>query len=483
MHIVDPGTIQNLITNETIMSYHLDRGLIAKPEILPQMFTLPSIAEQAPFISMLVKAGNVLKGLGPNAITSNYKVVGNRKVMAAIKGDDRRKGIIMSAVYANTTKPGYNSEVIELHIDTNFFAPYDVCGLADGRTMLTNVNDLLADQDADGYYVYKFRLNRESKTEYVNPSLLEAGMEIDWKYNNQYEMSETGYEKYTGDTWAWTWLTIQRLAFSISGTAQAMKTDKIWMLNNGVPSFVTQMEMKMMKDWAKMLDQHALFGKGTVDANDNILLSDLKGRDIVAGSGVVNQGDGSLKYPSPGQINMGFIEKILENLQMYSNSEGVVEVGVVAGWHFMNQFSKLMKDWIKYDPNSLVQGTGAEKGINATFSFFELNGIRIRPIWKKDFNDPNVANFRLKDGTLASSHRAVFVSLGNNSLNDKPNVSFVQLGDRGMKKGSVDGINVGGDRMSTSVDGTHTHILTESGPLLLDPYGIAEVYVPVSYKS
>jgi hypothetical protein len=47
-----------------------------------------------------------------------------------------------------------------------------------------------------------------------------------------------------------------------------------------------------------------------------------------------------------------------------------------------------------------------------------------------------------------------------------------------MKMGSVSGIDKGGEGMSNSVDGSHHHILFQSGVILRNQDGVAMIYRP-----
>jgi hypothetical protein len=70
----------------------------------------------------------------------------------------------------------------------------------------------------------------------------------------------------------------------------------------------------------------------------------------------------------------------------------------------------------------------------------------------------------------------IFISLGD-IKHDQPQIELLALGDRQMKKGSVNGINKGGD-MANSVDASHHHVLSETAIANKDINGIAELYVP-----
>jgi hypothetical protein len=236
--------------------------------------------------------------------------------------------------------------------------------------------------------------------------------------------------------------------------------------------------MKMLRQWAINRENQLLIGRGTVDADDTVLLRDLKGRDIVAGSGLLNQGDGSLKFPYSGKLNKKFLEQIMQTMQLFTNLEGKLEIACIGGQNFLWDFMRLMKDELGIMAGyHMVEGSGSTKGVNANYTFYDMGNVRFIPVMHKYFMDQSRPQNKLNDGTFAESHRGIFTSLGNADLGT-PNIQLLQLGDRGFKRGTIGGIDKGGDQMKTSVDGTHTHVLTESGIAVANMFGVAEAYVP-----
>jgi hypothetical protein len=73
--------------------------------------------------------------------------------------------------------------------------------------------------------------------------------------------------------------------------------------------------------------------------------------------------------------------------------------------------------------------------------------------------------------------RAIFVSLGQADVGNN-NVELLALGNRAFRKGTIGGIDVGGDQMKSSVDGQHTHVLCETGIKVTNMYGVAELFTP-----
>lgn len=476
MRIIQPGTMRHF-SNETTTSNHLLSLALSDPEILPQVATLFS-AEHTPFSSLLARKGLTSSGLYANMENKNYKVIGNRKVQWAVKGMDERKGRIMSATYSNADKPGYGGGIIELHVDINWFSPYDVLELSDNRTYLHVVDDKLPEKDDSGYYIYKTRMARDNKEAYVNPALLARNKEIGWSHTAFYEMSETGYEKYTFHDAATTHMTIQRMKWSISGTAAQMNTKKYWIEHNGQMAWTTEQEMQMLKRWAMARERQLLFGKSTVGENDEVLVSDMKGRELMAGDGLIYSGSGALKFPYH-ILNEKYVNSVLKNLQLHADGDGKFTVAAIVGQEWMTQFQDMCarKKVSSGEDRGVVDGSGSNKGINNTYKFYEWNGVRLMPIWYKYFDSPARPGDITPEGWVRESQRAIFVSLGQADTGNN-NVELLTLGNRQFRKGTIGGIDVGGDEMKSSVDGQHTHVLSETGIASMSLYGVAEMYRP-----
>lgn len=475
MRIVEPGTIRGF-ANETTMSNHLMQMAVAEPEIMPQLATLFK-SDYTAFSSLLANKGLTSQGLYAGLTSDSYKVVGNRKVMWPVKGINKRKGMIQSFSAPTVATPGIGGEIVTIYSDINWFSPYDVLELADNRTLVTVVDEDLAQLQTDGTYRYYVRLNRKSDASYINPALLAQGREFGFAMTNFYEMSETGYEKYTFDNWSYSHMTIQRMKWSISGTASQMDTRKIWIEHNGEYGWMEQAEYQMLQRWAEAREYQLLFGQGTVDQNDTIYLKDMKGREIMTGDGLLNLGDGALRFPYHKMTEL-FIENIFSNVQIMSDSDGVQEMVAIGGRAFMSDFNKLMRKIAGELNNGLVQGEGASKGINATYSFYEFNNVRVIPLHHKWFDDPSRPHLTTREGRWAESGRAIFMSLGRTDVGTN-NVELLTLGNRSFLQGTVAGINKGGKEMANSVDGQHTHILSETGVKCANMFGIAEVFTPV----
>ena len=167
----------------------------------------------------------------------------------------------------------------------------------------------------------------------------------------------------------------------------------------------------------------------------------------------------------------------MKNMQILASADGKLEIAVIAGQEFMWDFTELMGEMgIRLTGEKMIEGEGSSKGINATFGFYEFNNVRFIPVWHKFFDDPSRPQWSTADGSNKGSKRAIFVSLGQVDTGSN-NIELLALGNRAFRKGSVYGINKGGEGMQSSVDGEHHHILSETGIKAVNMYGIAEAFV------
>jgi hypothetical protein len=474
-----PGAPQEF-ANQTPTSKHMSQYLIASPHMLAQVTTLFSKSSTA--FSSLLAGRNMFSGkladpLNPKS--GKYKIVGNRKVMWNVKGYPDRKARVIAAFKCDAfpNEPGRNQTWIDLYLDTNWFSPKDVLELADNQTYV-HVSDSTLPQEIDaGIFHYRVKIMTNVSGDFVNPNLLAIGQEVSISHTSFEEMSETAYEKYTFDEKAYTHMTIQRLKWSISGTADEYRPSAIWMEHNGVSMWADHAQIQMLERAATYREKQLLNGKSTVTADDKVLLKTNEGFEVMAGDGILNQGDGAWRLPY-NVMSTRVIDNIMENISIYSSSWGK-EVAVICGMQFYKGFAKLMRDQAGIDPKTVEMGGNGKKGINLDYEYYEFGGVKMIPTVVPWFDSPMRATTYGADGTRNSSHNAIFVSLGDVEIN-QPAIELLQLGKRGWLEGEVNGINKGGD-MANSVDGKHHHILWETGAALLDVNGIAELYRPVKY--
>lgn len=463
---------------------------IASPEYLIQTATLWK-DESTQLTSLLANRGMYTAGIGRGDTSSmetdprkrRYKTVGNRRLMWDLKTSITRKAQFVAAYDGDTficeaspTAPGKYGSVIRAALNNNWFSPKDVLELYDSaRTQVYVADTKLPEEIETGVFEYIFKVVGNNREVYVDPKLMSEGSEASYLYNAFEEMSETAYEKYTFNGKASTNMTIQRMKWSTSGTADQTQASRTWLQHNGESVFTDYQNMQMLKRYSVAIENNILYGKSTVNERNEIVLKDMENKEIMIGDGLINQGDGAFKMPYNGRVTMPFINNILKNIKLASNNEGHVEVAVLCGLNSHTQFQQLMQPYLTQ--GTAVEGSGSSKGINTTVSYFEFNNVRFIPIWYKNFDSSSRAR-KAGESNHMDTDRMVFMNLGWNE--GLPNIELVALGKRGFLSGTVTGINdANGGEISNSIDGKHTHVLSEIGVVNFEPHGIMEAFVPV----
>src|SRR3989337_939604 len=136
MKIIGTGTYD---ANRTTMTNSLAAALLTRPEISNNVTNLFESNFSA-FSSFLARRGMAKKGLYPGLQSENFRVIGNRKYMWALKGYPFRKGTIVAAPQPQTgytlNNLGQNGSWFILTLDTNYFSPNDTLELGDRRTII-----------------------------------------------------------------------------------------------------------------------------------------------------------------------------------------------------------------------------------------------------------------------------------------------------------------------------------------------------------
>lgn len=471
--------------NQTPTSHELVKYMINEPDILPGVMTLWK-GEITPFSSLLAERGLTSRGLFTGLNNKNYRVVGSNHVQYSIQHSDRRLLTLVPGpggepykcdAYPN--EPGKFQTIIDVYTDSNWISPKDVVELNDGETLLYVADEMLP-QEEDGTagicWHYKMKVMTKNPAAYVDSALLAEGNQLGFVMTAfEHDLSETAYEKYTFDGWGHAYMSLQRMKYSISGTAAAMKESTRWVEHNGQKTWLSHAQDQMLRRWAQANEYANLFGKGTVNMDGDVMLKDLRGREIMVGDGIMNQGDGAFKFPY-NQWTIGFLESIMQDMQIRAGNNGKTELALICGQKAYWGFQRLMgKIGVDVKDSKVVDGTGENKGINMTYEYYELAGVRVIPTLYKWFDSPDRPQQVREDGSRNNSWKGIFVSLGN-ATSGETGVELITLRDR-MKMGSVSGIDKGGE-MANSVDGTHHHILFQSGVILRNQDGVATIYRP-----
>ena len=473
-----PGAPQGF-ANQTPTTRELIKYMVADIDMLPytrQLFR----DKQTPFSSFLADKGLVSKGLFEGFSSKNMKVTSSNVVQYAISHSKKRKGRFVAydgvtfVCDAYPTQPGKNQMPIAIYLDTNWFSPNDQLELKDPKVTVWVADPKLPEQVTPGIWKYIVKVVTNTKDTYVDSTLFAEGNEIGFVMTMfEQDLSETAYEKYTFDGWGRAYMTVQRMKYSISGAAAAMKAGVKWTQHKGNITWIANADAEMMERWAGASEYQYLWGQGTVSIDGDVLLHNMENKEIMAGDGICNQGDGSLKIPYQ-KLTKSLLESVMQNLQLRAGGNGQVEAVLLCGQQLRWAFNNLMVEMgVQGCTDKAVEGSGASKGINNTYKYYEVLGVNITPIWYPWYDDKDRPLNIDANGVNVNSNAGIFVSLGKADNGDR-GIETLQL--RTPKIGTVSGIDKGGSNMANSVDGSHTHILSQSGIVLRNQEGICELY-------
>jgi len=429
--------------------------------------------------SLLRRRGMFNGKLSAGTNTDSYRVVGNRKVQWRVKGMPNRKGKILSGPVG--AQPGLNGAHFEIVVDTDWFNENNVLELADRRTHIF----VHTKEVAPGGTRYTCSLLHNKTGAFVDPTLLVVNKEIGFAYTAYPELSEDGDEKNTYDEWETAYMGIQRMKYTISGTAR--NTQMYAIEHNGQMLWETKANLDMMARWAAAQEYSNLFGVATVDANERVFLKDKQGRDIYRGDGLFNQGDPGLKF-SYNTLSFRVLDNLMSQMDIMSGADNSLELMLIAGSEFTSAFERLMVDVLRQNPQPLVEGSGNGKGINTGFYYYVHNGVRINVAKSKLFDRVDRPIERDSFGRSIYSQSAYFVPMGNLRSGDA-NVELISLGngteDRSLVLRAINGMTGKGPVVSGStqrlelasspVDGIQVHALSESGIILRKRNSVGEL--------
>lgn len=463
------------IAGESITSYSLIKAAVNNPDVLPTVWRL--FAEEDSTLTGLIAAkGLYTKGLRDNMSENQnsygYRVVKSNHVIYPIANTDKRKctfvdngnGVAFTSD-AYPTKPGYNQTPFYFWLDSNWTRPKEVIQLSDLTTLIYCYSESEPEETQAGWR-YEGKLVSKHNDAFVDPELLTIGSECAPKMTMyEHDFSETGHEKYTFDEYGHAYMTLQRVKMSYSGTAAAMGSSRDWYefrnaKGDKVTTYIDHADKLMMKRMAEYQEFANIFGRGTVTEEGITLLKDKRGREILAGDGILHQGDGAYEYPMNGDWTLKRVEHIMRDIDIRVGKDGKLEVVMAGGWESISSFNRMMRANNFVTQNNNVEGSGAEKGVINDYSYYEINNVRVIPKRVRYFDLQTTPSKYLVDGTKRSSWDAVWVPLGQTEKGEN-GVELIQL--RPMKKGAVHGINKGGDGMASSVDGSSHHVLVQSG--------------------
>lgn len=480
------------VAQESINSKMLMEFGMANADFVPIMMSAHK--DVAPFTALLAARGRTTKGInytsnfidGDGAPTGRYRTVGSNCIEYRIEKEDipicHFKANAAGEVYIDdmndSSNIGKGKNGFWVFTDSNIAGYKDKIQLADGETQLLILND--PEPSSNNTWKNYVKIVSSELSDVVNESLLQEGMEFQLHSTlHEQDFSEMGNERYNFGTKGRTYLTLQRIKYSYSGTAYAMDKNKkvsgYFMEHAGVQSFISEADYQMVR-FASQFNENALLeGKQTVSQDLNkCILQDERGRDLLAGNGIMYSGDGPFKYPitSKGFTSTWF-NSFMSDIDQYVNpdSDGVREVVLICGTRLRMSFNQFLADKnVNVKVQNMQWKNGEKQGIIDTYSYYEFAGIRIILLESNHF--ANKAGIQLNDGSRTNEWMGYVVPLGN-TKSGQVGVTLCQL--RPSVKGTVAGIDKGGN-IASSVDGTHTHMLWQNGVISLNQVSL--IYRP-----
>ena len=449
---------------------------LARPEVMWQALSLYE-RNTTMFSSLLARKGLTASALYGDMSGKNYRMVGNRILEWSIKAPNMHKGTIISHDGGST--PGINGAHWNIVTNVDKFAPNMVLGLVDNRTMLFVHSRT---QTAQNTWTYEVSLKYNKPGAFVEPTLLTAGKEIGMSHSNYPEVSQDAFEVHSGMEWHRQYMTIQRVKYTMSGSARATRTI---IEHLGQMTWETQANIEMMENWFRMQEEGYLLGRATVDGNGNVYLRDLDGREVISGDGLIAQGDASLKFHY-NRLTAADLKNVLYNMAGLQTSDGMMEIAMLCGREFAWNFSDLMASTFNANPEPLYEvRPDGSRGVKTAFTFYEpYDGVRIFTLQHPSFDNP-YKPVEFINGRNPNSNRAIFVNLGN-TVGAQPNVELVALGNgsenramvmRGVPGMAGPGLSSDGRMQlaASSIDAWQVHALSETALVLRNPMGVAEM--------
>jgi hypothetical protein len=458
----------------------LSQALAIQPEIIYNVANLYEDNETA-FSSFLARRGLTMKGLYADSKSSDFQVIGNRQIKWAVKGRSERKARIVSNNSAGAT-PGLSHATFLLTLDNDWFVEKETLLCWDVRTVLYVREKTKA---AGGNWNYTVQMMSNDPASFVDPQLIAAGSELSSGYTAYPEGSEDASERVTHPEWHTEWMTIQRFKYSTTGSAKA---HKILIEHKGKHLWAEYQHLETLAWMMKARERQLLFGRATVDATgNNVGVTDKFNRDIIAGNGLIHQGDPSMKFTYT-DINVRWIENLITSMQLsMTGGMGGPEIVIGGGLHFINEFHRAMRSIFEMNPIVFAEGSGNEKGVNTTFKYYNFNSVKLVPIWIPAYDDPMAAQRADGYGVNYRSRMGFALNTGQNLAGQNPNIKLLALGnsdeDRryierelvGMAGGGVRNAKTGRLMVSSSVDAYELHMLCETGIALMNPLSFVEI--------
>lgn len=370
-----------------------------------------------------------------------------------------------------STSIGKGKNGFYIFTDSNMAGYKDVIQLADGETQLHIQND--PEPSSNNTWKLYVKVLSGDRDDIVNDALLADGVEFQLMQTlHEQDFSERGNERYNLGTKGRAYLGLQRIKYSYSGTAYAMQNNQkgqvgYWMEHKGRQNFISEADYQMVRYAAQFNENSILEGKTTVSQDLNkVVLQDVNGREMLQGNGIMNSGDGPIKFPITSKgFTSAWFESFMADINQYISPDknGLREVALICGSRLKISFNSFLASKnISVKVQNIKYKDGDQQGIVDTYYFYEFAGIRVILLDTDYFGQK--AGMILDDGTRTNDWDAFVIPLGQTKAG-QDGVTLIQL--RKSVRGTVTGIDKGGN-IASSVDGTHEHMLWQNGVISMN---------------
>lgn len=342
-------------------------------------------------------------------------------------------------------------------------------------------------------FIYTLQLVNPDPAAFMPPALIAAGKEFSKDYSAYEEGSHrSGLTTYGSPFMLRNHLTTQRKHREITGSAQ---TDVMAILMKDPVSGKTSalwsdiQEWTFLAQWYRELDRSLMYSTYSAKANGTNPLKGENGRPTYIGAGLRQQISPSNKRTYT-QLTENVIREFMLDLTYNVKADGDAKFVAMAGWGFMDNFDRAMKQsiagWTLVD-SKFVSGSGQNLTLGGQFLTYKgINGIEMTVVHQPLYDDP-VHNRQLHPvtGRPVESYRATFIDYG--MYGGESNIIKVAKKDResvmwytGGSTGPA-GHNNSSSRMgSSSFDGYKVEVLSESGIMLQNPMSCGELILAVA---
>lgn len=463
------------IAGESITSYSLVNAAINNPDVLPRVWEVFREEDASPLSGLLSLKGLKTVGLREGMVTNKFRTVGSNHIMYPIANAEARKIRIVSNALGKTfisdaypTRPGYMGTPFYIFLSNNIIRPKMVFELNDNKTQLYAYDEFTEPVEIDGVFRYEVKLWTNSPDEYCDPLLLQEGNEVgEGMTAYEQDFSETGSELHKFHGWGHTYLNLQRVAHSYSGTAKAMANNgRNWYefkkAGGGTGyTYIDHADMEMLRRAAKFHEYQIIYGKSSVTTDGKVFMKDKRGREVLAGSGILYANDGAIERPMSTQgWTMKYLESIMQEADIRAGKDGKKEIAILGGFKSIFSLSEMLAAKGFITQNNNIVGDGDNKEVNMNYKAITIMDVTVYPIRARYFDNLSRPTKILSNGDSKASWDSIIMPLGTTEFGDN-SIELVQL--RPPSKGKVSGIDVGGDGMASSVDGTSVHYLWQTG--------------------